>query len=394
MKPAPPAINERVVLQLIGSGAATSQVRIAESLEAPRNTVNGVVQGLIRQGLISLDRLERYGRGRPIQHYRLRQRKLILVIEWLGSVWNAALFSDGKFLGKVHTRHAPQLAGMKDATRVLLEIRDTVLNEAKVPRERLSYAILTLNAVRTRRQQVLSSSVVPWIQECTAEMFEKEFGCRVLLEPSNTTVSTELRARASESVTSLAVLNVGDGVSAHGQILDPAWGSRCSYLGELGHIVVDPKGPICGCGHRGCLEAIVSGPALRRRLLADIDSGAKTNLRISETQSFSELFNQLERIDAEGADAYASELVAEFIDRLAWGVSLVTNLIGPEVIVLSGYGLHGRERWRQRIKERAGQYILPLNQEVRLEFARLTLEEHLRQLALNHLTAASGQESR
>jgi len=51
---------------------------------------------------------------------------------------------------------------------------------------------------------------------------------------------------------------VGAGVVLRGQVLDGATGSA----GHLGHVVVEPDGPVCGCGGRGCLEAVARGPAV------------------------------------------------------------------------------------------------------------------------------------
>ncbi len=42
---------------------------------------------------------------------------------------------------------------------------------------------------------------------------------------------------------------------------DCGW-ARSALPGELGHQTIDPNGPLCGCGNRGCLEALASGPAI------------------------------------------------------------------------------------------------------------------------------------
>ena len=54
---------------------------------------------------------------------------------------------------------------------------------------------------------------------------------------------------------------LGGGVIADGRLVTGAFGSA----GEIGHIVIDPGGPVCVCGRRGCLQATVSGPALAAR---------------------------------------------------------------------------------------------------------------------------------
>lgn len=54
---------------------------------------------------------------------------------------------------------------------------------------------------------------------------------------------------------------VGGGVVLDGRLLDGASGNA----GHVGHVVVEPDGPPCACGSRGCLEAVASGPAIARR---------------------------------------------------------------------------------------------------------------------------------
>jgi len=54
---------------------------------------------------------------------------------------------------------------------------------------------------------------------------------------------------------------VGGGVVLDGRLLDGATGNA----GHVGHVTVEPDGPECGCGARGCLEAVASGPAIARR---------------------------------------------------------------------------------------------------------------------------------
>jgi predicted NBD/HSP70 family sugar kinase len=79
---------------------------------------------------------------------------------------------------------------------------------------------------------------------------------------------------------SLLCVKVAHGVGA-GLVLDGRLvvGDRFA-AGEIGHVVVDPDGPACACGRRGCLEAIIAAPRLRRRLAGlgpDADHAARTD---------------------------------------------------------------------------------------------------------------------
>ena len=57
---------------------------------------------------------------------------------------------------------------------------------------------------------------------------------------------------------------VGGGLISGGRVVDGGTGNA----GHIGHVVVDPRGPACACGGRGCLEAMAAGPAIAKRAAA------------------------------------------------------------------------------------------------------------------------------
>jgi predicted NBD/HSP70 family sugar kinase len=83
-------------------------------------------------------------------------------------------------------------------------------------------------------------------------------------------VHEELNERGSAPA-SLVLLNIGTGISAGVVIGGSLYRGSRGMAGEIGHVVVDPEGPLCACGQTGCLEAVAAGPALSR-LGPDVDS--------------------------------------------------------------------------------------------------------------------------
>ena len=79
-------------------------------------------------------------------------------------------------------------------------------------------------------------------------------------------------------LTHIAYLSMGTGISA-GIVLDgvPVRGAT-GLAGEIGHVSADPNGPLCGCGLRGCLEAVAAGPAIERLGRAAVKAGQTTML--------------------------------------------------------------------------------------------------------------------
>ncbi|MER7796370.1 ROK family protein [Microbacterium sp. NPDC096154] len=72
-------------------------------------------------------------------------------------------------------------------------------------------------------------------------------------------------ARPEAATEALAYLNLGTGIAA-GIVLDGAvWQGAGGTAGEVGHVSIDPGGPVCPCGQRGCIETLAGGGAVARR---------------------------------------------------------------------------------------------------------------------------------
>lgn len=374
--------HERLALQLIETGRATSQIQLSRALRLRPNTVHGLMKRLEGERLVRRLRSVGLGRGRPPIRYGPPTRGPVLAIDWVGTVWVAGVFDSGEKRGDLQRRESPPIANLREALRVLRGLRDAALDGAGLRPDQLTGAVLNLNARHLPEDRGFLSSVIPWIQDASERDFSRALGCAVHLEPECLRVLPELRARAAEGVNRIVVLNVGDGVSANGAGADPVWGTEHSFPGELGHVVVEPGGPRCGCGHRGCLEAFISGPALIRRVQRDLRAGVSTRLADAARGSPSVLFARIEEEGRKGGDPYAFSLAEEFLGRVAWGASVAMNLFDPDVLVLGGYALEGREEWRRRILVEARRLSASSKSDtLRMEFPRVTPEEHLCALA-------------
>ena len=142
---------------------------------------------------------------------------------------------------------------------------------------------------------------------------------------------------------------VGGGIITHGVLLRGAQGAG----GELGHVTIDATGPRCGCGNHGCLEALASGTAIRRRAreVANDRPGSALGRLAVEREVLGE---DVTRLAQEGDEA--SILVLKETGRwLGIGLAGFVNTFNPEVIPVGGGA------------SRAGELILePARREVHL----------------------------
>jgi glucokinase len=128
----------------------------------------------------------------------------------------------------------------------------------------------------------------------------------------------------------LAYLSVGTGISA-GVVLDgqPLRGAD-GLAGEIGHLVADPDGPRCGCGLRGCLEAVASGPAIARRA-AELVAAAEQATSLPARPTAEQVFES-----AALGDAVARRVVDETAAHLARAVRGLALAFGVERVVIGG----------------------------------------------------------
>ncbi|GIF77072.1 ROK family protein [Asanoa siamensis] len=138
---------------------------------------------------------------------------------------------------------------------------------------------------------------------------------------------------------------IGTGIAAAHVVDGRAFAGAHGSAGEVGHVVVRPGGPECGCGARGCLESVASASALARRYA----SLAGAPLSAAEVAAA-----------ALAGDAVAAQAWNEAVEALADGLTIAQTLFDPEVVVVGG-----------GLAEAGAQLLAPLANGVR---ARLTFQ--------------------
>jgi predicted NBD/HSP70 family sugar kinase len=148
---------------------------------------------------------------------------------------------------------------------------------------------------------------------------------------ANLAVLAEQRYGGSAYTANLVYLTGGAGIGA-GIICDGRLlrGGR-GFAGEFGHLTLEPGGLECGCGRRGCLEALAGLGAIVQRALPEVDFEA--------AHAPSEFGPQVEEIvrRAKGGDSRVLEALGLTGRHLGHGISIIANLLNPDRVVLGGY---------------------------------------------------------
>ena len=125
---------------------------------------------------------------------------------------------------------------------------------------------------------------------------------------------------------------IGGGIVTGGRLFHGAHG----FAAEIGHIVMDPDGPLCGCGNRGCWEQFASGQAVTRAGRAAVRGGAVTVLADLTTGDPDRVTGPMVTQAARGGDAVSVDILRDAGHWLGVGIGGLVNILDPEIVVMAG----------------------------------------------------------
>jgi glucokinase len=165
-------------------------------------------------------------------------------------------------------------------------------------------------------------------------------------------VAEHQRGAAAGAETALLAA-VGTGIAgaviAHNQVVFGVGGAA----GEIGHLIVQPEGPRCTCGNKGCVETLCSGPAIVAEAVRRIVQGFSTSL-IDACQGDLRTITPIMVADAaEQGDPVAAEVVDTAGRWLGLALAGAIALIAPEVVVIGGGVAPAGSRYYRMAEETA-----------------------------------------
>ena len=173
------------------------------------------------------------------------------------------------------------------------------------------------------RDSIFFSPNIAWSNFPLKTAAEKRMGMSVVLEnDANAAGWGEFRFGAAQDVSSMVMLTVGTGVGGalvdDGRLIVGGFGMAA----ELGHIIIEPGGRLCGCGNYGCLEQYASGTALMRDARERLGQDSLTQ---------AELTDLIQQGNPDALDSVES--IAHALGR---GIASLVAVTDPELIVIGG----------------------------------------------------------
>jgi glucokinase len=186
------------------------------------------------------------------------------------------------------------------------------------------------------RGLVLEAPNLPgWHDVPVAAVLGERLGCPTSLEnDANAAAVGEHRFGAGQGIDNMIYLTIstgiGGGLILNGQLYRGVDGTA----GELGHIVVDQRGPLDDCGMRGCLEVMASGTAIARMASEAVEAGQSDALRRAAVAG--KLTAREVHAAAMAGDPTARAILARAAHALAIGLANFINIFNPQLFVIGG----------------------------------------------------------
>jgi glucokinase len=242
-----------------------------------------------------------------------------------------------KLLGKERKKTKASASTSSGLDRIVEVIRNAIKNAGISDSRIAGIGIGCPGPVDMDHGILLSPPNLAWNNVDFAEFLGKEFGCPVaVINDVDAGVYGEHRFGSAKDAFCAVGLFPGTGIGGgcvyRGEILR---GKTSSCL-EIGHCPVVTNGPVCGCGQRGCLEAVASRPAIAAAAArAALRGDAPHLLENAGTDLANIRSGALAQSIADG-DKVVAEIVSEAARLIGIAVAGVINLLSPDIVILGG----------------------------------------------------------
>lgn len=257
----------------------------------------------------------------------------IVGIDLGGTKIASALFDrDGALL----KREQVETAGARNA-RELTECLIGLVRSVSDGKPLRGVGLASPGAVDTREGIVRNGTNLPdWNNVPVKQWMEKELGVEVkVVNDANAAAWGEYSRGAGINANTMVYVTfstgIGAGVVMEGKLL---LGSH-SFAAELGHLIIDPQGPVCGCGRKGCWEVFASGTAIRDAALQAVQTQKSSITEFAASEGEAVSSRHVFQAMASGDEA-AHGVIEQAIDYMAIGLSNIIHSFNPDRIVIGG----------------------------------------------------------
>ena len=335
-------INRRIVLNLIRTRQPISRADLARLSGLQRSTISLIVEELVNEHWVIEGPTGRLPRGRRPTFLRLNDDRVIIGVDLRPGETTIALANvNGKFTSQeVIATPTDAQAGVE----VLVRHTQALVRSSK--EKKVEGIGISLPGRFTAGHLVFAPNL-KWRDLDIRGPISKATGIDVELEnAANACVLAAIWFDGMESCRNLVVVTVSEGIGAGILINGQLARGLNGMAGEFGHVPLDPDGPLCGCGSRGCWEIFGSNRAALRYYHESTSNAGGL--------SFPDLLSLADQGNTRAARAL--EKMAHYLGR---GMRMIVAGLAPERIILIGDLTRSWHRFGPVIEQEVQAQVLP-----------------------------------
>ena len=274
----------------------------------------------------------------------------------LGAIFN----EKDEIIYRLKKRSKSAGEGSADVEKVIVDVVEEMIRESGIDRGKLNaIASCAPGVIDQDKGIVLFTPNLPWRDYDIAGAMRKKFGVPFYVgNDVNLGVLGEYHFGAARGYNNIVGFFVGTGLGG-GLVLNGSLFTGNQFkAAEYGHMILDPEGPLCNCGQRGCLEAFSSKIGMSNYIRQQLSRGRESLMRDAVQEGVFRS-KKLKKALAAG-DAVATEAVDRACHYLAVATGNMINTLSPDLILYGGGVIEAvGEIFLEKILREVDRYCMP-----------------------------------
>lgn len=350
--------NRNVILKMIALKAPISRIELSALSGLSKMSLTNIISEFKEEGLVLETGVDSTasGKRKPILLDLARGALCSIGIHitrsfvegCLADIKGEILYSKREeYLGTIHE---------KDLTDLIMNLIKTIHNLSN--HKIVGIGIASMGPLDLKKGLILNPSnffgihdvpIVDIVQSAYPEL--PVFLCK----NTNSAVLAEKYYGSDKTIKNFAYIGVSKGVGCGAVVNDHLITGSNGYACEIGHITINPNGPLCSCGNRGCLEMYANIGAAEQYAENQIQNGEKTVLKTPV--SYEKIINA-----AKEGDKVACAALDEQCKNLAIGVINLINVFDPKTVIIGNEIAMGGSEIIDRIQKYVGNIPFSMKQ--------------------------------
>lgn len=329
--------NQSVVLEAIRqSGEGSSRIELAAATGLSAQTVTNITRRLLDEGLIREAGRTINGPGKPRVTLRLIADSRFAVGVHLDPAIMTFVLLDlsGAVAARISVR--TPAADPRQIIQAMAATIDTLITRSGIDRASIAgVGVAAPGPLDVEKGTVIDPpKLLGWNRVPLREVLAEATGLPVVLEKDTTAAAVgELWMRRTSADDSFVFVYLGTGIGASLVRDGEAIPGSTRNIGEVGHLIVDPDGPRCTCGSRGCVEVVCTPQAIVAQ--AERAGVFRHDQGMTDVEAVEARFTQLCERAAEG-DAVADGVLRQAAVHMSVLTAALTNMLDVDRVVFGG----------------------------------------------------------